>query len=141
YRGRDAERDHVGQAVELDAELARGARRARHASVESVAKERDHNHHGRDFEMPGHRRDHRVEARQQADRRDRRGQQINAAPERAVGTERRLATAVRIDYHPQARVTRASGVAAHCSIAPMTDSPARTRWPVATVTRYSDGKK
>src|SRR5208283_4213515 len=113
----------------------------RDATVESVADERDHNHHGSHFEVAGDCGDHRVEAGEQADRSDRRGQQINAATERAVGFDGRVASLIRVDGHSQARIARAAGIAAHGSISPMMDSPARTRWPADTVTRYSGGKK
>src|SRR5208282_4277971 len=102
---------------------------------------RDRDHHGGDLEVSAHGGDHRVEAAQQADGRDRRGQQEDSAAQRAFEFESRLAALTRIERHPQALFARAAGIAAHCSIAPMMDSPARTRCPSDTVTRYSDGKK
>ena len=94
-RRRDAERDHVGEAVEFLAEGRLGAHQARDPAVEAVE---DHGHEDRDgraLEIPVNGRDDRVEAPEQAACRQQVRQQEDPAAH---------ACFVEIDFH-------ASGVA------------------------------
>ncbi len=78
-RRRGAERHHVREAVVLLAEGALGVGQTCHSPVQAVEHHRDEDRDRGDLEPPVHRLDDRVEAAEQRRRRERVGQDVDAA--------------------------------------------------------------
>jgi hypothetical protein len=75
----EAERHHVGEAVELLAEGGLRAHQPRHPTVQAIEDHRDENGERRPAEVAVDRGDDRVEAAEQAAGRQQVRQQVNAA--------------------------------------------------------------
>ena len=80
-RRRDAERDHVGQRVELDAEVARRAGQPRDAAVEHVEHDGEADERRGRLELAAHRVDDARVAAEHVAQREQAGQQVDTAPE------------------------------------------------------------
>ena len=84
HRGRHAERDQIGERIELHAEIARRAGHARDAAVEHVEHHGDADERRRRRELAAHRVDDAGPAAEQVGEREQAGQQRHAAPDAAA---------------------------------------------------------
>ena len=92
-RGRDTERDHVGQRVELHAERARRAGHPRDPAVEHVEHEGETDEQRRRGQLPAHRVDDARVAAEHVRHREHARQQVDAAAKTLSAVGPRLAAA------------------------------------------------
>ena len=84
HRRRHAERDQIGERIELHAEFARGPGHARDAAVEHVEHDGEADERRRCRDVAAHRVDDAGPAAEQVRKREQAGQQRHAAPDPAA---------------------------------------------------------